>query len=40
VAADYEANWTHWAFTKNTTTGSMKYIKMVCCGIPVPAKQN
>ena len=27
VAADYEANWTHWAFTKNTTTGSMKIYK-------------
>jgi len=26
-AADYETNWTHWAFTKNTTTGSMKIYK-------------
>ena len=25
--ADYETNWTHWAFTKNTTTGSMKIYK-------------
>jgi hypothetical protein len=23
-AADFEGRWTHWAFTKNTTTGSMK----------------
>lgn len=26
-AADYEGNWTHWAFTKNATTGSMKIYK-------------
>lgn len=26
-AADYEGNWTHWAFTKNTSTGSMKIYK-------------
>ena len=25
--ADYESNWTHWAFTKNTSTGSMKIYK-------------
>ncbi|MBK7569063.1 MAG: T9SS type A sorting domain-containing protein [Bacteroidetes bacterium] len=27
VAADFETNWTHWAFTKNTVTGSMKIYK-------------
>ncbi len=27
LAADYETNWTHWAFTKNTVTGSMKIYK-------------
>ncbi|MBC8173705.1 MAG: T9SS type A sorting domain-containing protein [Chitinophagales bacterium] len=26
-AADYENTWTHWAFTKNATTGSMKIYK-------------
>ncbi len=27
TAADYEGNWTYWAFTKNTITGSMKIYK-------------
>ncbi len=26
-ASDYKGNWTHWAFTKNTTTGVMKIFK-------------
>lgn len=26
-AADYEGNWTHWAFTKNAGTGSMRIYK-------------
>lgn len=27
TAAEYEGNWVHWAFTKNTATGSMKIYK-------------